>query len=35
MSDQRYRENPRYAYLKWIIFPDDKFKRIWDIVISM
>ena len=33
--DMKYRDDPRYETLKWIVFPDDSLKQVWDIIIAL
>lgn len=34
MATLRYRDDPKYAHMKWIIFPDDPLKETWDLLLS-
>ena len=34
-DDVKFRDDEKYASIKWMIFPDDTFKSYWDALISL
>mmetsp|Transcript_35969 Transcript_35969/g.32354 ORF Transcript_35969/g.32354 Transcript_35969/m.32354 type:complete len:181 (+) Transcript_35969:503-1045(+) len=34
-EDLKYRYDPRYSHVKGVIFPDDAFKGVWEIIIAV
>jgi len=35
MKMTSFRKDERYKDIKWIIFPDDKLKAVWDLLLTM